>query len=112
MNIKPLGNRVVVKAYKEDEITKSGIVLPDTVDKKEKSEGEILAIGDGEKIQKLSLSVGDKVIFSKYGGSEINVDKEEYKILGDDDLLAVVKEGVTTNTVEGNAPLLDNEFSN
>lgn len=91
MKLKPLGNRVVVEPLTEEETTKSGIVLPDTVDKEKKAEGKILAIGDGEKITKLGLKVGDKVIFGKYAGEEVKVEKVEYKILSDEDVLAVIE---------------------
>jgi chaperonin GroES len=91
MKLRPLGNRVVVQALSEEEVTKSGIILPDTVDKEKKAEGKIIAIGDGEKITKLGLNVGDKVIFGKYAGEEVKVEKEEYKILSDEDVLAVIE---------------------
>ncbi|MBT4350003.1 co-chaperone GroES [bacterium] len=91
MNLKPLGDRVVVKALPKKETTKSGIILPDTVNEKNKQEGEIIAIGTGEKVIALKLSVGQKVVFSEYGGSEIKVEGQEYKILGHDDLLAVIE---------------------
>jgi chaperonin GroES len=91
MNIKPLGDRVLVKPVKEEEITASGIVLPDTVDKEKKMEGEIIALGNGEKIVKLGLSVGQKVLFKKWGGEEIKDGEEEYKILGYEDVIAVLE---------------------
>jgi chaperonin GroES len=91
MKLKPLGNRVVVEPLTEEETTKSGIVLPDTVDKEKKAEGKVLAIGDGEKITKLGLKVGDKVLFGKYAGEEVKVEKIEYKILSDEDVLAVIE---------------------
>lgn len=90
MSIKPLGDRVLVLPIKEEEITKSGIILPDTA-KEKKTEGEIVAIGNGEKISKLGLQIGQKVIFSKYGGDEIKSDDKEYKILNQDDLLAIIE---------------------
>ena len=90
MKLKPLGNRVVVEPFTEEETTKSGIILPDTVDKEKKAEGKILAIGDGEKIQKLGLKEGDTVLFGKYAGEEVKVADTEYKILSDEDVLAVV----------------------
>jgi chaperonin GroES len=89
MKLKPLGDRVLVKPVKEDEMTKSGIVLPDTVDKEKKAEGEIIAIGIGKKIAELGLKVGDKVLFGKYGGDEVEVDGEECKILTHEDVLGV-----------------------
>jgi chaperonin GroES len=91
MNIKPLGDRVVVKPLAQEETTKSGIVLPDTAEKERKAQGEIVAIGEGEKIQKLNLKVGDKVIYGKYAGDEVEVDKVEYKILKDEEVLAVMQ---------------------
>ncbi len=91
MNIKPLGDRVLVKPKKEEEITASGIVLPDTMDKEKKAEGKIIALGEGEKLKKLGLKVGDNVIFEKWGGEEIKDGDEEYKILGHDKILAIVE---------------------
>ncbi len=92
MKLKPLGNRVVVQSLTEEETTKSGIILPETVDKEKKAEGKILAIGDGEKITKLGLKVGDKVLFGKYAGEEVKLDDVEYKILSDEDVLAVIEQ--------------------
>ena len=89
MKLKPLGDRVLVKPVKEEEVTKSGIVLPDTVDKEKKAEGEIVAIGGGDKIKALSLKEGDKVIYGKYGGDEVEIDGEEHKILTHEDVLGV-----------------------
>lgn len=63
MQIKPLGDRVLVKPSKEEEITASGIVLPETVDKEKKAEGQIVAVGNGEFIGKLGLKVGDKILY-------------------------------------------------
>lgn len=91
MKLKPLGNRVIVQPLTEEETTKSGIILPDTVDKEKKAEGKIIAIGDGEKIKKLGLKAGDKVLFGKYAGEEVKVDDLEYKILTDEDVLAVIE---------------------
>lgn len=90
MNIKPLGDRILVKAVDQEEVTKSGIVLPDTAEKERKAQGQIMAIGEGEKIQKLNLKVGDQVVYGKYAGDEIELDKVEYKILKDDEVLAVI----------------------
>ncbi len=91
MKLKPLGNRIVVSPLTEEETTKSGIILPDTVDKEKKAEGKVLAIGSGEKIIKLGLKVGDKVLFGKYAGEEVKVEEVEYKILSDEDVLAVIE---------------------
>lgn len=91
MKLRPLGNRIVVQPLSEEEVTKAGIILPETVDKEKKAEGKVIAIGDGEKIIKLGLKVGDKVIFGKYAGEEVKVEKVEYKILSDEDVLAVIE---------------------
>jgi len=95
MNIKPLGERVVIKVLASNEVTKSGIVIPDTA-KEKPQEGEVIAVGSGRLLdngQRVSLEVkvGDKVIYSKFAGSEIKKDNEEYLILnGERDILAIV----------------------
>ncbi|MBC8589119.1 co-chaperone GroES [Paratissierella segnis] len=93
MNLKPLGDRLVIKKVEVEEKTKSGIVLPSTA-KEQPSMAEVLAIGseitDDEK-KKDTIKVGDKVIFSKYAGTEIKVDNEELTILKLSDILAVVE---------------------
>lgn len=82
---------MLVKPIKEEEITKSGIVLPDTVDKEKKAEGEIISLGNGEKLAKLNLSAGQKVLFKKWGGEEVKVEGEDYKILDHEDVMAVIE---------------------
>lgn len=91
MNIKPVGDRLLVKTVKEEEITKSGIVLPESVSKEKKTEGEIIAIGSGENILKLGLQINQKILYSKYGGDEIKIDEDEYKIIGHEDVLAIIE---------------------
>jgi len=91
MQLKPLGDRIVVKPIKEAEKTASGIILPATVDQEKKAEGEVVAIGNGEKITKLQLKVGQHVVYSQYGGSDVKMDNLEYKILAEDDVLAVIE---------------------
>ena len=91
MKLKPLGDRVIVKPLKDEEVTKSGIVLPDTVEKEKKEQGEIISLGNGEKIVKLGLKVGDKVLFGKYSGEDVKVGDEEYKVLKEEDVLAVME---------------------
>jgi len=85
MKIKPMGNRVLVKQSTSEEVTKSGIVLPDTADKEKKAQGKIVALGNGEEVAKTGLKVGDVVVFGKYSGDEVEVEEEgkkvEYKIL-------------------------------
>ena len=96
MNIKPLGDRVLVKPIKEEEVTASGIVLPDTVDKEKKMEGEVIAVGPGKLLEsgqraEMEVKVGDKVLFEKWGGEEVKVGKEEYKILDGEKILAIIE---------------------
>ncbi|MDI3533806.1 MAG: chaperonin GroES [Thermosediminibacterales bacterium] len=94
MNIKPLGDRVVIKVLESEEKTKSGIVLPDTA-KEKPQEGKIVAVGTGEVIdgKKVPLEVkeGDRIIFSKYAGTEVKIEGEEYLILRQSDILAIVE---------------------
>lgn len=91
MKIKPLGDRILVKPLTSAEVTKSGIVLPESAEKEQKEQGEVIAIGKGDKIKKLHLKVGQTVVFGKYGGEEIEIDKVEYKFLKDEDILGVVE---------------------
>ncbi|WP_213975834.1 co-chaperone GroES [Tepidanaerobacter acetatoxydans] len=94
MNIKPLGDRIVIKVLEEEERTKGGIVLPDTA-KEKPQKGEVVAVGSGEIIDgkkvPLEVKVGDKIIFSKYAGTEIKLDSEEYLILRQSDVLAILE---------------------
>ncbi len=101
MQVKPLGNRILVKQLSTEEVTASGIVLPATADKEKKTQGTIVALGNGEAIAKLGLKVGDTVVFGKYAGDEIEMDennqKVEYKVLNvgsekdESDILAVIE---------------------
>jgi len=91
MNIKPLGDRILVKPLTVEEVTKSGIVLPDTAEKEKKEQGVIVGIGEGEKVKKLHLKIGDKVLFGKYSGEDVEFDKVDYKFLKDEDILGVVE---------------------
>jgi chaperonin GroES len=91
MKLRPLGDRIVVMPKTEEEVTKSGIVLPDTVEKEKKEEGKVVGIGTGEKITKLGLKEGDTVMFGKYSGEDVTVDDVEYKVLKDEDVLAVLE---------------------
>lgn len=97
MKVKPIGDRILVQQLKQEEVTASGIVLPDSADKEKKAQGKIVALGAGSEIERLGLKVGDVVVFGKYSGEEIEVDKQEYKILSvskekdDSDVLAVIE---------------------
>ena len=92
MNLKPLGDRVIVEVLEEEEVTVSGIVLPDTA-KEKPQRGKVLAVGEGRfedgKRMPLEVKEGDEVVYSKYGGTEIKVDGNEYLILRESDILAV-----------------------
>jgi chaperonin GroES len=95
MNLKPLGDRLIVKAIEEEETTASGIVLPDTA-KEKPQKGKVVAVGegawdeDGEKRIPLDVSEGDEVLYSKYGGTEVQVDGDELLVLRESDVLAKV----------------------
>lgn len=93
MKLQPLADRVVVKPSESEEVTKSGIVLPDTA-KEKPQEGEVIAVGPGKyeegKRIPLEVKVGDKVIYSKYGGTEVKVEEVEHLILRESDILAIV----------------------
>lgn len=97
MVLKPLADRVVVKPVQVEERTKGGIVLPDTA-KDKPQEGEVIAVGPGRVLENgtklpLEVKVGDRVIYSKYSGSEVKIDGEEYLIIRESDILAIrVKE--------------------
>lgn len=90
MNIKPLADRVVLKKMEAEEKTKSGIVLPGSA-KEQPQLAEVLAVGPGTEDVKMEVAVGDTVIFSKYAGTEVKYDGEEYLIASQKDILAVVK---------------------
>ena len=96
MNLKPLGDRLIIRAIEEEETTASGIVLPDTA-KEKPQKGKVLAVGDGKinedtgKRTPLDVSEGDEVLYSKYGGTEIKVDGEELLVLREADVLAKVQ---------------------
>ena len=96
MQLRPLGDHVIVKPLKENEITKSGIVLPDTVDKEKPEKGEVIAIGPGKLMDNgqrapMSVKVGDKVVFKKYSPDEIKIDNEEVLVLNESDIIAVIE---------------------
>jgi len=96
MSVKPLADRVLVKAIAESEVTKSGIVIPETVEKERPEKGEVIAVGPGKlldngSVAPLQVKVGNKVIFKKYGPDEIKVDGEELLILEESDILAVIE---------------------
>jgi chaperonin GroES len=94
MKLKPLGDRLIVKAIEEEETTASGIVLPDTA-KEKPQRGKVVAVGDGKigddnKRVPLDVEEGDEVLYSKYGGTEIKVEDEDLLVLRESDVLAKV----------------------
>jgi len=93
--IRPLGDRVVVRPMPNEEVTKSGIVLPDTA-KEKPQQGEVVSVGSGRLLENgqrvaIDLKAGDKVLFSKYAGNDIKIDEVEYLILRESDILGVVE---------------------
>lgn len=93
MTIRPLGDKVVVKATEEEEKSAGGIILPDTA-KKKPQEGVVVAVGPGRVLDDgsrapMAVKKGQKVVFAKYGGSEVNVDGEDYIILDEDSIYAI-----------------------
>jgi len=94
MKIRPLHDRVIVKRMEEEEKTKGGIIIPDTA-KEKPAEGKIVAVGDG-RIKKdgtkipLEVKAGDRVLFTKYGGTEVKIDGEEHLMMREEDILAII----------------------
>jgi len=96
MQIKPIRDHILIEPIKEEEKTKAGIFLPDTVSKEKSEQGKVIAIGQGKKtddgkIIPLSIKPGDTVLFSKYGPTEIKVDGKEYLIATESDILAIIE---------------------
>lgn len=94
MKVRPLGDRVLVKPGKEEEVKKGGIIIPDSA-KEKPQEGKIVALGTGKldesgKKIPFEVKVGDRVLISKYGGTEIKIDGEEYQLLREEDILGIV----------------------
>ncbi|MBI3896332.1 MAG: co-chaperone GroES [Acidobacteria bacterium] len=94
MKIRPLHDRVVVKRLEEKEVVRGGILIPDTA-KEKPQEGEVLAVGNGKILDNgtrvpMDVKVGDRILFGKYAGSEIKIDGEEYLIMREDDVLAIL----------------------
>ncbi|MDR0453769.1 MAG: co-chaperone GroES [Deferribacteraceae bacterium] len=94
-NIQPLQDRVLVRRFESEEKTASGIIIPDTA-KEKPQEGEVIAVGPGKALDngtKVTLSVqpGDKILFSKYAGTEVKVDGQEYIIMREDDILGIIR---------------------
>lgn len=95
MKIQPLHDKVVIKPLSESEVTASGIVLPDSASKEKPMEGEVVAVGSGKRLDNgtlapMSVKIGDKVLFTKYAPDEVEVDGEEYLVIDEDKILAVI----------------------
>ena len=96
LKLEPLGSRLIVKPFVEDEVTKTGIILPETADKERPIRGEVLAVGLGKFLEngqreKIDLKVGDTILFEKYGSDEYKVDNEEFLVVEYDKVVAVIK---------------------
>ncbi|MBU1039000.1 co-chaperone GroES [Patescibacteria group bacterium] len=96
MKLQPLGDHLVVKITKEDKTTKSGIILPDTVDKEKQETGEVIAVGPGKLLDNgsrspMEVKVGDKILFKKYALDEFKIEEEEFGTLQLSDVIAIVE---------------------
>ena len=95
MKVRPLNDRILVKRLEEEEMTKGGIIIPDSA-KEKPAEGEVIAVGKGKMNDKgdrikMDVKVGDRVLFSKYGGTDVKLDGVDHLIMREDDILAVVE---------------------
>lgn len=88
-NVRPLHDRVVVKPHERETMTSGGIIIPDTA-KEKPLKGKVVAVGAGKKDEPMTVNVGDNVIFSKYGGTEVQIDGNEYIILKESEILAII----------------------
>jgi chaperonin GroES len=96
MKIKPLADHILIEPIKEEERTKTGILLPETAEKERPEQGKVIAVGPGKKNKKgeyvpLDVKPGQKVLFTKYGPNEIKVDDKEYLIAKEEDILAIIE---------------------
>jgi chaperonin GroES len=96
MQLRPLGDRVIVKPAAKEEMTKAGIILPDTASKEHPEQGEVIAVGPGRLLEsgsrsQMNLKVGDKVVFKKYSPDEVKVGDVEYLVLSENEILAVIE---------------------
>ena len=94
MNVRPLGDRVLVQPIEQDEVKKGGIIIPDTA-KEKPQEGKVVAVGPGKrddngKLIALDVKKGDRVLISKYGGTEVKLEEKKYTLVREDDILGVI----------------------
>jgi chaperonin GroES len=95
MKIRPLNDRILIKRVEEEEMTKGGIIIPDSA-KEKPAEGIVVAVGNGKRNEKgdrikIDVKKGDRVLFSKYGGTDVKLDGEDHLIMREDDILAIVE---------------------
>lgn len=98
MKLKPMGNKIILEAVSKEEKTKSGIIIPDTIDKEKPEQAKVLAVGPGKmldngKRSEMDVKAGDTVLFSKYSPTEIKLDGKEYLVVSDEDILAIIETG-------------------
>lgn len=96
MKLRPLGDRIIVKPVAKEEMTKSGIILPDTIDKERPEQGEVIEVGPGKRSEDgtrvaPSVKIGDKILFKKYSPDEFKLDGTEYLVLSESDVMAVIE---------------------
>ncbi len=96
LKIKPLGGRVLIKPLEEEDVTSSGLIIPETADKEKPQQGVIVAVGTGKRAEdgtviSFTVKAGDTVMFKKYSPDEVEVDGVEYLVIDEDDILAVIK---------------------
>ena len=100
MNLKPLGDRVLVKPIEQEEVKRSGIIIPDTA-KEKPQEGEIIAVGKGKmtddgKLIQMDVKPGDRILYGKYSGTEVKIDDQEYLIMHQEDILGIIDKSKQT----------------
>jgi chaperonin GroES len=96
MKLKPLGDNIVVKALTKEETTKSGIILPDTLDKEKPEQGEVIAVGSGKLMENgqrapMEVKPGDKILFKKYSPDDFKIDGEEVLVLSQSEVIAIIQ---------------------
>jgi chaperonin GroES len=97
VNIKPLGGRILVQPLEEEEVTESGLIIPDTASKEKPQQGKVIALGTGKVTDEgknidFRVKVGEKILFKKYSPDEVELSGEEYLVMDEDDILAVIED--------------------
>ncbi len=96
MTLRPLGSHLIVKGTSAEEVSKSGIIIPDTVEKERSERGEVVAVGPGKLLENgtrasMEVKIGDKVVFKKYAPDEVEIEKQKYLVISIDDVMAVIE---------------------